>query len=203
MTEWLFYLIIAPLGYCLGCLPSGLWIGRYFYSLDITEHGSKNIGATNLFREHGPKPALAVLLLDMGKGFIAVWIAKNVAPGDDFALLLGGVAAILGHTYSVFVNFKGGRGVATGLGVILFLMPAVTLVVFILWAALVYSTRYVSLASVAAALCVPVLAWWFSYPALFVIFSAAAAVFITARHRENIIRLLSGRETPIRPGGKK
>ena len=193
------YLIIAVVGYLLGCIPSGLIVGKLFCNVDIRNYGSKNIGTTNMFRILGPKPAIVVLLADMGKGMLAVFFAQYLI-GNANALLLGGIMAIIGHNYPVFLGFKGGRGVATGLGVICVLMPKVTVIVFSVWAIIVFLTRYVSLGSVIAAALVPLLAAYFEYPLQFCIFSFIAAVFIIVRHRENIERLFKGTESKIKPG---
>ena len=193
------YFIIAIAGYLLGCIPSGLFVGKYFCNIDIRNYGSKNLGTTNMFRILGAKPALIVLLADMAKGMLAVVFADHISGSAD-ALLLGGIMAILGHNYPVFLGFKGGRGVATGLGVVLMLMPKVTAVVFSLWALIVFITRYVSLGSTVAASLVPVFAWYFSYPGEYLVFSMIAAVFIIVRHKENITRLLNGTENKIRQG---
>jgi glycerol-3-phosphate acyltransferase PlsY len=193
------YLLSGVIGYLLGCMPSGLFVGRYFCGVDIRNYGSKNLGATNMFRLLGPKPASVVLLADMGKGMLAVALSAWLI-GGEAAPVVGGVMAIIGHGYPVFSGFKGGRGVATGLGVILLLMPQVTLIVFGVWAAIVFFTRYVSLGSVAAAALVPVLALYFDYPWYLLLFSLAAALFVIVRHRENISRLWRGQESKITPG---
>lgn len=193
------YLIIAVVGYLLGCIPSGLIVGKFFCNVDIRNYGSKNIGTTNMFRILGPKPAIVVLLADMAKGMLAVFFAQYLV-GDTSSLLLGGIVSIVGHNYPVFLGFKGGRGVATGLGVICVLMPKVTLIVFSVWAVIVFITRYVSLGSVVAATLVPILAWYFEYPWLFCLFSLLAAAFIVIRHKENIERLLKGTESKIKSG---
>lgn len=193
------YLIIAVVGYLLGCIPSGLIVGKFFCNVDIRNYGSKNIGTTNMFRILGPKPAIVVLLADMAKGMLAVFFAQYLV-GDTSSLLIGGIMSIVGHNYPVFLGFKGGRGVATGLGVICVLMPKVTLIVFSVWAVIVFITRYVSLGSVVAATLVPILAWYFEYPWLFCLFSLLAAAFIVIRHKENIERLLKGTESKIKSG---
>jgi glycerol-3-phosphate acyltransferase PlsY len=193
------YVFSIFVGYFLGCIPSGLFVGRYFGNIDIRNYGSKNIGTTNVFRTLGLKPALVVLVLDMGKGIVAVIFAQYFS-GENSVLLLGGIAAMLGHNYPVFLHFKGGRGVATGLGVILFLMPKVTVLVFTVWSVIVFLTKYVSLASVVAAFFVPVLAWYFEYPSSFCFFSILAAAFVIIRHKENIVRLLHGNESKIKAG---
>ncbi|MDR3349031.1 MAG: glycerol-3-phosphate 1-O-acyltransferase PlsY [Acidaminococcales bacterium] len=193
------YLAAALLGYLLGSIPSGLLVGRYLRGIDIRKYGSKNLGATNMFRVLGPKPALAVLLADMGKGALAALSALYFA-SDETASVIGGVMAIIGHSYPLFSDFKGGKGVATGLGVILALMPELTLMVFAVWAAIVFFTRYVSLASVGAAALVPAFAWYLEYPWRLFVFSLLAALFVIARHKENMKRLLRGQETKITPG---
>lgn len=197
------YLLIAAVGYLLGCIPSGLIVGKQFCGIDIREHGSKNMGTTNMFRTLGAKPAFFVLIADMAKGMLAVTFADYLLANDANALLLGGIMSIIGHNYPVFLGFKGGRGVATGLGVILVLMPKVTAVVFSVWAIIVFLTRYVSLGSVTAATLVPVFAWYFTYPWQYFYFSVVAALFIVIRHKDNIIRLLNSTESKIKQGNAK
>ena len=129
----LFACIIA---YLLGSVPNGLLLCRAIWHIDIREHGSRNIGATNVYRTLGKGPGALVFLLDFLKGFLAVYIAMRLV-GTPISMVLGGIAAILGHSASVFLRFKGGKGVATGLGVIAMLMPAVTGVVFLAWLVIV------------------------------------------------------------------
>ena len=193
------YVLIILVGYLLGGVPSGLFVGRYFCNIDIRDFGSKNIGSTNMFRTLGPKPALIVLLADMLKGILAVGFALYIN-ASEYALLLGGIMAIIGHNYPLFLGFKGGRGVATGLGVILVLVPKVTIIVFLVWLIIVLLTRYVSLGSIIAAFLVPILSWYFNYPTTFIGFGIIAAVFVILRHKENIKRLLSGNENKIKAG---
>lgn len=193
------YLMIVVVGYLLGCIPSGLIVGKQFCNIDIRNYGSKNIGTTNMFRILGAKPAAVVLLADMAKGIVAVLFAKYLL-GTPSAMLLGGIMAIIGHNYPVFLGFKGGRGVATGLGVICVLMPKVTIIVFLVWALIVFFSRYVSLGSIVAATLVPILAVFFHYSWLYCIFSLIAAIFIVVRHKENIDRLRNGTESKIKSG---
>ena len=120
--------------------------------------------------------------------------------GTPFAMIFGGMAAIIGHSLPLFLGFHGGKGVATGLGVIAFLMPKVTIVVFLVWLAIVLVTRYVSLGSIIAAALVPILAWLFSYPIEYFVFGLLAAVLIIVRHKTNIVRLLNGTENHIQAG---
>lgn len=190
------------LGHVCGSIPSGLWIVQALHGIDIRNYGSKNIGTTNVFRTVGPKTAVMVLLADAFKGIVAVWLVSAYFhnPVLDVVTALG---ALLGHNYSVFLGFKGGKGVATALGLLVFLMPKVAPCSFGVWLVLVLATRYVSLGSIVAAIVTPFLAWYMEYPLAYVIFSAIAAFFVVLRHKENIQRLLSGTESKIKPGNAK
>ena len=194
------YLLVAVIGYFGGCIPSGIIVGKLFCNIDIRDYGSKNMGSTNMFRTMGAKPALIVLLMDIAKGMFAVFFAGYISSHEVNALLFGGIMSILGHNYPFFLGFKGGRGVATGLGVILVLLPKVTVIIFSVWAVIVFFTRYVSLASVTSAALVPIFAWYFEYPWQYFYFSIFAALFIIVRHKENILRLLRGTESKIKQG---
>lgn len=188
--------------YLLGSLPFGLWIGQWFYKIDIREHGSKNTGATNAYRVLGRWPALAVFLCDTAKGMAGVYLGSLLV-GTPFAEVMGGIAAISGHNWSLFLKFKGGRGVATGLGVIALLAPQVTAIVFVVWVLVVYFTKYVSLASIIAAGLVPPLMWVFDAGMETLLFGVAAGTFVILRHRPNIERLLRGEELKIKAAEKK
>ncbi len=190
------------LGHLCGSIPSGLWIVQALHGIDIRNYGSKNIGTTNVFRTVGPKTAVMVLIADALKGIVAVWLVSAYFhnPVLDVVTALG---ALLGHNYSVFLGFKGGKGVATALGLLVFLMPKAAPCSFGVWLVLVLATRYVSLGSIVAAIVTPFLAWYMEYPLAYVIFSAIAAFFVVLRHKENIQRLLSGTESKIKPGNAK
>ena len=198
----LHFLLGFVLGHVCGSVPSGLWLVQAFHGIDIRNYGSKNIGTTNVFRTVGPKTAVMVLLADAFKGILAVWLVSAYFhnPVLDVVTALG---ALLGHNYSVFLGFKGGKGVATALGLLVFLMPMVAPCSFGVWLVLVLATRYVSLGSIVAAIVTPFLAWYMEYPLAYVIFSAIAAFFVVLRHKENIQRLLSGTESKIKPGNAK
>lgn len=193
------YIIIIILGYVIGSIPNGLLIGKNLYNIDLREFGSKNIGATNAFRTLGLYPSLWIFFTDALKGVIAVCLA-NALVGTPSALLLGGIAAIAGHNWSIFLRFTGGRGVATGLGVIAVLVPKVTVIIFLLWTIIVYTTRYVSLASIVAAVLVPIFMWFTGARLEFLYFGIVAAFFVVARHKPNIERLLKGQELKIKLG---
>lgn len=160
--------------------------------VDVRLHGSGNIGMTNVMRVLGVGPGLLVLVADAGKGVAAVWIG-HIFGGVDFALLCG-LSAIAGHNWSVFLRFQGGRGVATSAGVILALSPAALLSAVALWVVIVAVTRYVSLASMIAAVSVP--AWMLLYrqPQTYVLLGLVGAALIIYRHLPNIERLLQGTE---------
>ena len=136
MDVMMFVLWFA-VGFVFGSVPSGLWLVKAIHGIDIREYGSKNIGSTNVFRTVGGKTAALVLLCDAGKGIIAVMIAQSMTGGDLYAMLFAAIGALLGHNYSLFLGFKGGRGVATGLGLLIFLMPKVSGICFIVWLAIV------------------------------------------------------------------
>ena len=185
--------------YLIGSIPNGLILGKLLWNIDLREYGSHNIGATNAWRTLGKGPGLLIFFLDFLKGVIGVWLGSMVS-GTPISLVLIGIFAILGHSCSLFLHFKGGKGVATGLGVIAMLMPQTTIVIFLLWLIIVYLTRYVSLASIIAAAGVPLFAWWPNAPAEYIIFGVVAAVFVIYRHKTNIKRLLKGTESKIKAG---
>ncbi|MCI5568207.1 MAG: glycerol-3-phosphate 1-O-acyltransferase PlsY [Veillonellaceae bacterium] len=187
------------LAYIIGSIPNGLIVSRVVAGIDIRQYGSHNIGATNVWRTLGKGPGAAVFLLDFIKGILGVFFGYLLV-GTPFAMIFGGMAAIIGHSLPLFLGFHGGKGVATGLGVIAFLMPKVTIVVFLVWLAIVLITRYVSLGSIIAAALVPILAWLFSYPIEYFVFGLLAAVLIIVRHKTNIVRLLNGTENHIQAG---
>ncbi|MBP2634249.1 MAG: plsY [Firmicutes bacterium] len=193
------YLLVFLASYLIGSIPNGLIVGKTIYNVDLRQYGSKNIGATNAYRTLGVKPALLVFLTDALKGVAGVLIGHYFV-GTAAAELLGGIGAISGHNWSIFLGLKGGRGVATGLGVIAVISPQVTLIVFTVWAIIVYFTRYVSLASIIAAALVPITMWLLNSRQEFLYFGLAAAIFVIVRHRPNIERLLNGTESKIKAG---
>lgn len=182
--------------YLLGAIPTSYLAGRLFRGIDLRDHGSRNLGATNLYRVLGWRYAIPVGLFDAAKGLIPVTVfAPRVSSSDLFALVCG-LTAVLGHAFSVFVGFKGGKGVATAAGVMLGLAPIALAVATAVWAALVFTTGYVSLGSIAAAAVFPVAVMLFDPPAepgmLWLDVAVAAAIIWF--HRGNIQRLLKGTE---------
>lgn len=177
--------------YLVGAIPVGFLVARVRGLGDIRGHGSGNIGATNVLRTMGKAAAAATLLGDVAKGALAVWLGSMVSPGGAAA---AAVAAVAGNCWPVFLGFRGGKGVATGSGALLVLVPWAVLPAALVWIAVTASFRYVSLASVLAALCVPLGAAMLGYPWASAGACAVIAAIIVLRHRENIGRLLSGTE---------
>lgn len=196
MNSAMGYGIVIAVSYLIGSIPNGLMIGKFLRGIDLREHGSKNIGATNAYRVLGWKAALWVFLTDAAKGVVGVLLG-SLLTGTPIGMLAGGIAAMTGHNWSLFLKFSGGKGVATGLGVIFVLVPKVTAIVFAVWCVIVYLTRYVSLASIVAAVLVPILMLVFAADTAYLYFGVVAALFVVVRHRANISRLLSGQELKI------
>jgi len=183
------------LSYVVGAIPTSLIVGKLFKGIDLRQHGSRNLGATNVYRVLGWKYAVPVGILDILKGAIPVLlIAPRVSPSLVTALLIG-IAAIVGHVFSLFAGFKGGKGVATATGVMLGLTPAAVGVVAAVWVLIVWLTGYVSLASIVGAAGLP-FAVYFMYPGSreVVWIDALVAAAIIWLHRANIRRLLNGTE---------
>ncbi|MBM6832420.1 glycerol-3-phosphate 1-O-acyltransferase PlsY [Megamonas hypermegale] len=193
------YIIVILCSYIIGSIPSGLILGKTFWNVDLREHGSKNIGATNAWRTLGKLPGFIVFVADLLKGMIGVYLGMLLV-GTSTAMIIGGIVAIIGHSLSLFLKFKGGKGVATGLGVIIMLMPTVSAIVFIIWLVIVMISKYVSLASIIAAICVPIFAFILGMPFEFVAFGVVAALFVIYRHKSNIGRLMNGTENKIKAG---
>ena len=191
------FVVAAAISYILGSIPNGLILGKAIWGVDLRQHGSKNIGATNAWRTIGKAGGISIFALDFLKGAISAYLGLHLG-GSELAGVLCGILAIAGHSWSVFLAFKGGKGVATGLGVIAALMPEVTLIVFAVWFAIVYFTGYVSLGSIISAALVPILTLFFGLHTEFLILGLIAAVFIIYRHKSNIERLLNGTESKIK-----
>ena len=187
----------AVLGYLLGSIPFGLVIARALGLGDLRKIGSGNIGATNVLRTGNKPAALATLLLDSGKGAIAVLLARWLAGPD--AALVAGAAAFLGHLFPVWLGFKGGKGVATFLGTVLALDWRLGLIACGLWLLTAAAGRISSLSALVAAALTPALAWWIDGPRMAVV-TGFMAVLIFIRHRTNIARIRTGTEPRI---GKK
>ena len=179
--------------YLIGSIPTGLIFGKLIWKKDLRRLGSRNIGATNAWRVIGKKAGVLIFLLDFLKGQIGALLGLLIL-GTPSAMVLAGFFAIVGHVFPLFLGFKGGKGVATAVGVLAMLMPKIMAIVVVVWLVLVLLTRYVSVASIAAAVLTPILAACFKVPDVFFAFALASAVVIVWRHRENLARLKAGRE---------
>ena len=182
--------------YFIGAFPTSYVVGRAVRGIDLREHGSRNLGATNLYRVLGWRFAVPVALVDIAKGAVPVALLAPLAHPSSWFALVCGVVAILGHVYSVFVGFRGGKGVATTAGVFLGLTPLALGGAVIVWAALVFGTGYVSVGSIAAAASLPVLVWALHPGSRELVLPAAGvAAAIVWLHRANIRRLMAGTES--------
>lgn len=188
------YFLIA-LSYCMGSIPSGLWIGEYFHNIDIRQYGSGNTGTTNAYRILGKKSGSVVLIIDILKGTIPTLLALYLVP--EHSPLLVGVAAIVGHTFSIFVNFKGGKAVATTAGVLLAVYPMLFIIGIVLFLACLYVTRMVSLTSMLVAFVVTVLSYVLYSDWIITLSLLALTLFIVYRHRSNIERIKNGTENKV------
>lgn len=195
---WTLGLLLAC--YLIGSIPSGLIVSRRMRGVDLRRYGSGNIGATNAFRALGLTGGLLVLILDALKGFLAVHLAMfALVPGFlmPFVKVLFGATAIAGHNWSLFLGFKGGKGIATTLGVLLAIAPEVAAMAALLWVGIVALTRYSSLASLAAAVAVPILMIVYEEHPVYIGFGVLAAAFAIYKHLGNIQRLLKGEELAL------
>jgi glycerol-3-phosphate acyltransferase PlsY len=190
------FVVLFVLAYLCGSIPFGLVIGKLFYGVDVRQHGSGNVGTTNVFRVLGTKAGVAVLVCDMLKGYVPAALAAWLFH-PWFAIFIA-AAPVVGHMYSVFLRFRGGKGIATGAAVVLALVPLVFAIILVVWIALVLTTRYVSVASLAAATLVPVLAVAFREPLPYQIAGVLVAVVIWWAHRGNLKRLFTGEENRVR-----
>lgn len=184
--------------YLLGSIPFGVIIVKAWKGIDIRQYGSRNIGATNAMRVVGSWQAFAVVLaVDALKGLIPVYVGRQVSSSNDWLAVACGLAAIVGHSTSVFLRFRGGKAVATSLGVIIGLTPPVAAIGFGLWLILVALTKYVSVGSIVTTLTILPLMFAFDYPLPVKIFGAVASIFVLLKHKSNISRLIQGKEPRI------
>lgn len=194
--------MLVILAYLLGSIPSSVWIGKWFFNTDVREYGSGNAGATNTMRVLGVKPGITVLLLDALKGFAAVklvFLFPRTA-GDVEVMVLLGVCAVIGHIIPIFANFKGGKGIATLLGMIIAVHAGAALMAMVTFLLFFLSFRIVSLSSILASLSFPI--WLiFRYhenSSVLVLFSFALVFLVLVTHQKNIERLLNGEESRIK-----
>lgn len=191
-------ILLIALAYFLGSLPNGLYVAK-FKGVDIRNQGSKNTGATNVFRVMGAKFGIFVLVLDALKGFLPLIIAEKLGVEGNILVLIG-VVAVIGHTFSPFLNFKGGKGVATSLGIFLYLAPIPMLITLVMFIVVVGISKYVSLGSILASLMLPILILItpvnekLGNKVVVFIISAILGAYIIYKHKANIERLKNGTE---------
>ncbi|MEG1763211.1 MAG: glycerol-3-phosphate 1-O-acyltransferase PlsY [Bacteroidales bacterium] len=201
----IFFGVIGVLvAYLIGSFSSAVWIGKWFYKIDVRKQGSGNAGATNTLRVLGLKPGIVVLLLDAFKGWLAVELAYllPIQTNSDFFInyqIVLAVAVVIGHVFPLYTGFKGGKGVATLVGVIIALVPVEFGITFLIFAFIFICFHYVSLASIISALAFPfiVIFWEPNPPIALVIFSILLGIFIPLTHKKNIQRLCKGTESKI------
>jgi glycerol-3-phosphate acyltransferase PlsY len=193
MTEWLLGLLGS---YLIGSIPTAYLLVKRLKGVDVRTIGSGNVGATNATRVAGVWAGVAVFLIDAAKGLVAVWLIApwSLASPSSTQRLACGMAAILGHNFPVFLRFRGGKGMATTIGVLLGTMPLVALGLLLVWAVAFAIARYVSVGSLAAAAALPALQLASGQSRSDVVIGAALALLIVVRHRSNISRLLQGTE---------
>jgi acyl phosphate:glycerol-3-phosphate acyltransferase len=190
------FVALLLIAYLCGSIPFGVLIGKLFYGVDVRQHGSGNVGTTNVFRVLGKKAGVAVLICDMLKGYIPAVIGAWLF--DPWFAVFIAAAPVVGHMYSVFLKFKGGKGIATGAAVVAALVPLVFVVIITVWVVLVLTTRYVSVASLTATTLVPVLTIVLGEPLPYQIAGVLVTIVIWWAHRGNIQRLMTGQENRVR-----
>lgn len=202
--ETLLIIFLVLGAYLLGSIPTAVWIGKHFYGIDVREFGSGNAGATNTFRVLGKKAGIPVLLFDIIKGSIAVALAYfsslEINSPEFINLQLGlGVAVLIGHIFPVFAGFRGGKGVATLLGLVICILPAACGIALIVFLATLFLTRYVSLSSMMAGLSFPFILHFIlkNQNDVLTIFSITVAALLILTHRKNIIRLFKNQESKV------
>lgn len=186
------FFILFILAYLVGSIPNALWIGKMFKNTDVRDFGSGNVGATNAARVLGWKLGGMVLIFDAFKGMIFIIIARKFGLSDIYVVLIG-LAAILGHSYSIYLKFKGGKAVATSLGVMLVLIPKVIVILVIVFLLIVIFSGYVSLASISVAGLLPILTY-IMYNNIIALLSLVVGILVIWRHKSNIKNLLEGKE---------
>ncbi len=185
-------IILSLTGYLLGSIPFGIILAR-INKIDLRQHGSGNIGATNVARTLGKRAGVLTLIGDALKGVAAVSLADALLT-NSWHIASVGLCAFLGHLFSVFLKFKGGKGVATGLGVFLYLMPLATLTSMAVFGVTLWLWRYVSVSSMIAAASIPALAYFYSIDPAYVSLASVVAVLVIFKHHQNISRLINGTE---------
>jgi len=197
--------LLILIAYVLGSIPNALWVGKTFKNIDVREHGSKNTGSTNAARVLGPKLGIFTLILDILKGALPTYLGivlgadllTRMTGIDKLDVIVIGMAAILGHTFSLFLKFKGGKAVATTLGVFLVLVPYAILILLVVFFVIFGLTKYVSLASIVSAVALPITVYLTTRHIPLTILGIIIGLLVIIRHKENIKRLINGTESKL------
>ena len=195
--------ILIVIAYILGSIPNALWIGKVFKGIDVREHGSKNTGSTNAARVLGAKLGILTLILDISKGAIPVALSffmkadllENMTGISSLDPIMVGIFAIIGHSFSLFMKFKGGKAVATTVGVFTVLVPKALLLAAVVFFVIFALTRYVSVSSITAAISLPIFIFFLYWDVSYTIFGGIIAILIIVKNKSNIQRLLNGTES--------
>ena len=197
--------LLILIAYVLGSIPNALWVGKTFKNIDVREHGSKNTGSTNAARVLGAKLGIFTLILDILKGALPTYLGivlganllTRITGIDKLDIIVIGMAAILGHTFSLFLKFKGGKAVATTLGVFLVLVPYAILILLVVFFVIFGLTKYVSLASIVSAVALPITVYLTTRHIPLTILVIIIGLLVKKRHKENIKRLINGTESKL------
>ena len=197
--------LLSLMAYVLDSIPNALWVGKTFKNIDVREHGSKNTGSTNAARVLGAKLGIFTLILDILKGALPTYLGivlganllTRITGIDKLDIIVIGMAAILGHTFSLFLKFKGGKAVATTLGVFLVLVPYAILILLVVFFVIFGLTKYVSLASIVSAVALPITVYLTTRHIPLTILGIIIGLLVIIRHKENIKRLINGTESKL------
>ena len=189
--------IVAICSYLIGSIPTAYIIGNLVKKIDIRNFGSGNVGATNVFRVLGARWGIITLILDMLKGFIPVYIVKKIFNDSFNEQLISGAFVVIGHIFTIFLKFSGGKGVASAAGFLLAFTPIETIFTLIVFIAVFAITHIVSLGSIIAAISYPIIIFFFKHPMKLQIFSIILALLIIVKHKKNIERLIKGEEKKL------
>lgn len=191
-------ILAIVLSYFIGTISFALIVGYMWKGIDLRKHGSGNLGATNVARTLGIGAGVLVFALDAAKGIASYYASVFLGDGSPLMAVVCGMVVIIGHCMPFYLGFKGGKGVATALGVVLCIVPEIAIIAFIIWSVVLAGSRYVSLASIMAAISVPLMMYYFHVPEVYLLLGVIGAAFVIYRHRGNISKIYKGEEYRIK-----